>query len=169
MTMHKINQHRSGNRSPMRVGVTAIVPLAAFVPVVAACGDDDGNDEVTVEFTGDDCIYSGPDEFEVGDEIEITASDVTEERVSVGFGVVPVPAGTSVADVREKGIEEVLGQDAGDFDEAFLFSEVTEEGTVRVLSTPLDVAGTWLVNCFIFSGAGAGDYPATTFEVVEKS
>ena len=137
--------------------------------VVAACSDDDDNNEATVEFTGDGCVYSGPTEFEVGDDFEITASDVTEERIDVGFGVLPVPDGTTAAEVREKGIEEVVGEDADDFDGAFLFSEVTEEGTVRVLSTTLDVAGTWLVNCFVLSGTGAGDYPATTFEVVENS
>jgi hypothetical protein len=158
-----------GMRSDKMTSRVALAVFAAFALVVAACSDDDDNNEVTAEFTGDDCVYSGPDEFEVGDEFEITASDVTDERVHVGFGVFPVPAGTTVADVREKGIEEVLGQDADESAGAFLFSEVTEEGTVRVLSTPLDVAGTWLVNCFIFSGAGAGDYPATTFEVEEKS
>jgi hypothetical protein len=148
----------------------ALAGFAAFALVVAACGDDDDNNEVTAEFTGDDCVYSGPDEFEVGDEIEITVSDVTEERADVGFSVHPVPDGTTVAEVREKGIEEVMGQDAEDFPGEFLWSEVTEEGTVRVLSATLDVAGTWLVDCFIFNPTGEiHGAPATTFEVVEKS
>jgi hypothetical protein len=50
-----------------------------------------------------------------------------------------------------------------------LQSEVTEEGTERVLSTTLDVAGTWLVNCFVFNNPDGEDFPATTFEVVEQS
>jgi hypothetical protein len=143
--------------------------LVAVLLVVGCGSDDNDNGEATAEFTGDGCVYSGPDEFEVGDEIEITASDVTEERTDVGFGVVPVPAGTTVAEVSEKGIEEVVGEDALDNDGAFLFTEVTEEGTERVLATTLDVAGTWLINCFVLSGTGAGDYPATTFQVVEES
>jgi hypothetical protein len=147
----------------------ALAGFAAFALVVAACSDDDDNNEATAEFTGDGCVYSGPDEFEVGDEIEITASDVTEERMDVGFGVVPVPAGTTVEEISEKGIEEVVGQDALDNDGAFLFTQVTEEGTERVLTTTLDVAGTWLINCFVLSGASLGDFPATTFVVVEKS
>ena len=70
--------------------------IAAVLAVltVAACSDDDDN-EASAEFTGD--------------EFEITVSDVTEERMDVGFSVHPVPDGTTVADVREKGIEEVMG------------------------------------------------------------
>jgi hypothetical protein len=147
----------------------SLAGFAAFALVVAACSDDDDNTEATAEFTGDGCVYSGPTEFDLGDEFEITVSDVTEERMDVGFGVVPVPDGTSVAEVSEKGIEEVVGEDALDNDGAFLFTEVTEEGTERVLATTLDVAGTWLINCFVLSGTGAGDYPATTFQVVEES
>jgi hypothetical protein len=72
------------------------------------------------------------------------------------------------AEVREKGISEiVVEEDLG----TFLWSEVTEEGTERVMSTTLDVAGTRLVHCFVF-GTGNPDgevFPATTFEVVEES
>jgi hypothetical protein len=161
MTMRKINRHRSANRSPMRVGVAAIVPLAVFALVVAACSDDD--DEVTAEFTGDGCVYSGSTEFLVGDEFEITVIDVTEERMDVGYAVLKVPDGTSVADVREQGVEQVAESDP----EILLFSEVTEEGAERVMSGTLDVAGTWLVNCFVSNPDG--DFPATTIEVVKES
>jgi hypothetical protein len=147
----------------------ALAVFAAFALVVAACSDDDDNNEVSAEFTGDGCVYSGPDEFEVGDEFEITVSDVTEERMAVGFGVLKVPDGTSVAEVREKGIEEVTGDVVGALDGTFAFARVTEEGTERVMSTTLDVAGTWLVNCFVFGANGGDDFAATTFEVVEES
>ena len=68
--------------------------IAAVLAVltVAACSDDDDN-EASAEFTGDGCVYSGPTEFEVGDEFEITVSDVTEERMDVGFAVWRVPDG----------------------------------------------------------------------------
>ena len=126
--------------------------LAVVLPSLClACSDDDDN-EASAEFTGDGCVYSGPTEFEVGDEFEITVSDVTEERTDVGFGVHPFPR-----------VED-------DGHGVFLWSEVTEEGTVRVLTATLDVAGTWLVDCFIFNPDGEiHAAPATTFEVVEKS
>jgi hypothetical protein len=144
----------------------ALAGFAAFALVVAACSDDDDNNEATAEFTGDGCVYSGPTEFEVGDEFEITVSDVTEERMDVGFAVLKVPDGTTVEEVREKGIFEIdVEEDIG----TVVFSEVTEEGTERVVSTTLDVAGTWLVNCFVFNNPDGEDFPATTFVVVEKS
>jgi hypothetical protein len=121
---------------------------------------------VSAEFTGDGCVYSGPTEFEVGEEFEITVIDVTEERMDVGFSVWKVPDGTTVAEISEKGIIE-FGEGRN---VAFVLPEVTEEGTERVISTTLDVAGTWLVNCFVSAtGDPEDEFPATTFEVVEKS
>jgi hypothetical protein len=158
--------HSSMPRLLMTRFPVALAAFAAFALVVASCSDDDDNSEVTVEFTGDDCVYSGPDEFEVGDEFEVTASDVTEERVDVGFGVVPVPDGTSVDEAREEGFMKSLPDES----DMTLHTEVTEEGTERMLSTTLDVAGTWLITCFGPEHPDGGVvWPATTFEVVEQS
>jgi hypothetical protein len=144
----------------------ASVGFAAFALVVAACSDDDDNNEVSAEFTGDGCTYSGPTEFEVGDEYEITVTDATEERMEVGFAVLKVPDGTTVVEVSEKGIFEIdVDEDIGTVE----FAKVTEEGTERVITTTLNVAGTWLVNCFVFNNPDGEDFPATTFEVVEES
>jgi hypothetical protein len=142
--------------------------VVAVLLLAAGCGSDDDNGEVTAEFTGDGCDYSGPTEFEVGDEFEVTVTDVTEERMDVGFGVWKVPDGMTVDEFQELGFEEAVADDASG---THLFSEVTEEDTERVLSYTLDEAGTWLVNCF---NLGAGnpddeDNPATTLEVAEKS
>lgn len=148
-----------------RPGVPIAV-LATALLILAACGSSDDND-VSAEFTGDGCVYSGPTGFEVGDEFEITVGDVTEERMDVGFAVDKVRDGTSVGDIREKGISEFVTEGHG----TFLWSEVTEEGTERVMSTTLDVEGTWVVHCFVF-GTGSPDgegFPAATFEVVEES
>jgi hypothetical protein len=165
MTMLDTDQPVRVGRSPMRFRVAA--GLLVAVLVLAGCGDDDDN-EVSAEFTGNGCVYSGSTEFVVGDEIEITVIDVTEERMDVGFAVLKVPDGTTVAEVRENGIFEfvVAGEAV-----AIVPSEVTEAGTERVISGTLDVAGTWMVNCFVF-GTGdpdGEDFPATTFEVVEQS
>jgi hypothetical protein len=134
------------------------------VTMLAGCGDDD----VSVEFTGDDCVYSGPTEFDVGDEFEITVIDVTEERMGPGYAVTKVPDGTSVDDALEEGFIERLPEDGPG---TFLWSEVTEEGAERVMSITLDVAGTWLVHCFGIQNPETGGevFPATTFEVVAES
>jgi len=146
----------------------ALVVFAAFALVGAACSDDNDSGEATAEFTGDGCDYSGPTEFEVGDEFEVTVTDVTEERMDVGFAVWKVPDGMTVEEFQDQGFEEAVADDASG---TFLVSEVTEEDEERVLTYTLDEAGTWLVNCF---NLGAGnpddeDHPATTFEVAEKS
>jgi hypothetical protein len=153
--------------SDMTTSRVALAVFAAFALVVAACSDDDSNDKASAEFTDDGCVYSGPTEFDVGDEFEITVIDVTEERTDVGFAVTPVPDGTTVDEVHEKGIFEFVPERP----DTVLSSEVTEEGTERVMSTTLDVAGTWLVNCFVYgTGNPSGeDFPATTFQVVERS
>ena len=145
---------------------TSVAGLAALVLVASACSD--GDDDVSAEFTGNGCVYSGPTEFEVGDEFEITVIDVTEERMDVGFSVLKVPDGTTTTEVRDQGIFEFVAQ--GEI-ETFARSEVTEEGTERVLSRTLDTAGTWMVNCFVFGTdhPDGEDFPATTFEVVENS
>jgi hypothetical protein len=159
--------HSSMPRLLMTRFPVALAAFAAFALVVASCSDDDDNNEVTVEFTGDDCVYSGPDEFEVGDEIEITASDATDERVDIGYAVNKVPDGTPVETASEEGFLDSLPDLSED---NFLHSEVTEEGTERVLSATLDVAGTWLVHCFVMhQPVGVDIFPATTFEVVEQS
>ena len=133
---------------------------------IASCGDDDDDNsaEMSAEFTGDACVYSGPTEFEVGDEFEITVTDVTEERMDVGYAVRKVTDGTTFADISEEGVSAFAAQND---DGTLLYAEVTEEGTERVLSVTLDVAGTWAMECFAFSPDGA--FPATTFEVVEAS
>jgi hypothetical protein len=138
------------------------------VLLVAGCGSDDNdNGEATAEFTGDGCVYSGPTEFELGDDFEVTVSDVTEERMDVGFGVVKVPDGMTVDEFKEQGAEGLIDDASG----TFLWSEVTEEDTDRVLSFTLNETGTWLVNCFNLGTSNPDDVdnPATTFEVVEKS
>ena len=140
-----------------------IAALAAGL-ILTACGSSE-DDDVSAEFTGDGCVYSGPTEFEVGDEFEITVVDVTEERMDVGFAVNKVRDGTSVDAIREEGISDLVTEGHG----TFLWSEVTEEGTERVMSTTLDVEGTWVVQCFVFgTGNPNGDgFPATAFEVVD--
>jgi hypothetical protein len=138
-------------------------------------GDDNDNGEATAEFTGDGCVYSGPTEFEVGDQFEVTVTDVTEERMDVGFAVWKVPDGMTADEFQA---QQFLGAVADDASGTFLFSEVTEEDTERVLTYTLDEAGTWVVNCFLF-GTGilsadpgtreGANFAATTFEVAEQS
>lgn len=124
--------------------------------------------QMSAQLTGDGCDYSGPTDFKVGDDFEITASDRTEERMDVGFAVRKVVDGTSAAELRDEGILTLVEGDAA----ALLKAAVTEEGTERLMSGTFDVAGTWVVNCFVFSETEnfpGEDFPALMFEVVEQS
>ena len=167
-------------RSAMAGAVVAVVVLA----VTGCSGDQDtpvespptetgttavGPQELRVEFTGDDCVYSGPTEFTRGDTINITAIDVAEERNSVGYTLSKVADGTTVADAQRiaddpQGDPDDIADNSDDTAETYLQRQITEQGTERTLSHTLDVAGTWLLNCFI---AYEADFPATTFEVVQ--
>jgi len=139
--------------------------LVAVLLVVGCGSDDNDNGEATVEFTGDGCVYSGPTEFELGDDFEVTVTDVTEERMDVGFSVWKVPDGMTVDEFQE--VEGAPEDTSG----TFLWSEVTEEDEERVLSYTLNETGTWTVNCFVFgTGNPNGEgFLGTAFEVVEKS
>lgn len=167
-------------RSAMAGGVVAAVVLAA----TGCSADEDtalasppaetgapavGSQELRVEFTGDDCVYSGPTEFTLGDTINITAVDVAEERNSVGYTLSKVADGTTVADAQRiaddpQGDPDDIADNSDDTAETYLQHQITEQGTERTLSYTLDIAGTWLLDCFI---AYEATFPATTFEVVE--
>ncbi len=126
---------------------------------------------VSVQFTGDACVYSGPTEFTVGDRFDITAVDATEGGSDVGYAVDKVVDGTTVADAQEAqgdlrwdGRHELSDGDSG----TYLWSLWTaEDGTQRYMSATLDVAGTWLLYCFLPAGGTFKQVYATTFEVVE--
>ena len=159
--------------------------VAAVVLAVTGCSADEdnaldsppaetgapavGSQELRVEFTGDDCVYSGPTEFTLGDTINLTAVDVAEERNSVGYTLSKVADGTTVADAQRiaddpQGDPDDLADNSDDTAETYLQHQITEQGEERTLSYRFDVAGTWLLDCFI---AYEADFPATTFEVVE--
>ena len=135
--------------------------MVAAAVCLGACGDDDT--ELSAEFTGDACVYSGSTDFEVGDQIEVTVSDATEERMEVGFGLLKVVDGTSAEQIHQEGVFEYAEGDPA----AVVFAATTEPGTESTLSGTLDSAGTWVVNCFVF-GTGnpdGEDFPAAMLDV----
>jgi len=147
-----------GDDTPTTITDQAAPPTSVVVEPVP-----EPTHEMSAEFTGDGCVYAGPTDFEVGDEFEVTVSDVTEERMDVGAAVRKVVDGTSAAELREKGLFAVDEGAAA----ALLTSAVTEEGAERVMSGTFDVAGRGGVDCFVISATE--DFPALIFEVVEKS
>lgn len=101
------------------------------------------------------------DEFTVGDSFDVRAVDTSDKRYDVGYAIVKVVDGTTVADAQAQGLDELGDEDSG----TYLWSTTTQEGTQRFMSGTLDVAGTWLLYCFLPSG-GTQVY-STTINVRE--
>ena len=118
-------------------------------------------DGMSIEFTGDECRYSGPTEFTLGDSFDVRAVETSDRLYDVGYAVEKVVDGTTVADAQAQGLDDLGDEDSG----TYLWSKTTDEGAERFMSATLDVAGTWLVYCFLPSG-GTQLY-AATIEVVE--
>lgn len=111
----------------------------------------------SVKFTGDACRYWGPtDEFTVGDSFDVRAVDTSDKRYDVGYAVEKVVDGTTIADAQAQGLDELGDEDS----RTYIWSKTTQEGTQRFMSATLDVAGTWLVYCFLPS-EGTQLYAAT--------
>jgi ketosteroid isomerase-like protein len=118
---------------------------------------------MTVEFTGDGCVYTGPTDFGAGDRFDVTAVDATADLSDVGYAIDKVVDGTTVAAVeqaqQEGGAEALIEEDSG----TYLYSKWTQGE--RFMSTTLDVPGTWLLYCFL-PDQGEQIY-ATTLEVAD--
>lgn len=65
------------------VGPGLLDALGGATDTVVAGAPEDTDGQPSVVFTGDDCVYSGPTEFNVGELVVITPVDVAEERKSM--------------------------------------------------------------------------------------
>ena len=128
--------------------------------VLAGCST---SSEPISTFTGDECSYDGPSEFDLDTEVTFTFVN-TSDGTSAGYGVWKVPDGTTVDDISEKSI---FGIGADESDDMRAMAGPSSPGFDKELVVVLDTAGPWAVNCFTTGSSGA-DYPATVFVVTDS-
>ena len=114
-------------------------------------------------YTGEACPYDGPNEVTVGATLSITVVNRTTEP-EIGFSLWQVPDGTTAEEIAEGGISEIVGTDDQAHDVVFA---PTDQDTEYELSAVVDVAGTWVVNCFFLGDGGDVEYP-TVITVSEQ-
>ncbi len=134
--------------------------IPAVLAALALAGCTTGT-EPTTTFTGDECSYDGPSEFDLGTEVGFTFIN-TSDNSTAGFGIWVVPDGTTEAELRG-----TLGWFPGDTEA----HSQTRPGLDKELAVTLDTAGPWAVTCHLVAGgpSPAGElYPATVFVVTDS-
>jgi hypothetical protein len=143
--------------------LTAIVALLAVV--LAACSSSSG--EATNIYDGNGCTYDGATEFDLNSEVTFTFINESDDT-GVGFVVWTVPAGTTAAEINEKGIFEATGMAQGDT-APYEFWEAkfppTQLDTEYQVTVTLDREGLYSVNCFVETGAPVNTHHATIITV----
>ena len=154
----------------------ALQSAAVAVLILAGCtsdSDDASGSETSVvvgapvaasaTYIGEACPYDGPDEITVGTTLSITVVNTTTEP-EIGFSLWQVPDGTTAEEIADGGIFEIVGTD--DEAHAVVFAP-TDQDREYELSAVVDVAGTWVVNCFFLGDGGDVEYP-TVITVSEQ-
>ena len=137
--------------------ISALVVLVALV--LAGCST---NSEPTSTFTGEECLYDGPSEFDLDTEVKFAFVN-TSEATSAGYGIWKVPDGTTVDGISEKSI---FGIGADMSTDMRAVARPSSPGFDKELTVNLDTPGSWAIICFDPNPAPAGtDYPATVFQV----
>ena len=132
--------------------------------LVAACS---GVDEPTATFTGEDCEYEGPAEFDLGSEVTFTLINESE-TTDMGYSVWTVPPGTTAGEIRQGGIFAVVGDDDSSPYKFYDFIPTPNAVGVPVqLTITPDTPGTHALICFDASSFAGPDVDhAVIFEVV---
>jgi hypothetical protein len=136
------------------------IPVVLTALVLAGCST---SSEPTSTFTGDECSYDGPSEFDLDTEVTFTFIN-TSEGASAGYGVWKVPDGTTVDDISEKSIFGIGADQSADMRAV---AAPSSPGFDKELVVALDTAGLWAVNCFEV-GSVEVDHPATVFVVTDN-
>jgi len=135
-----------------------LIPALLMALALAGCST---STEPTTTFTGDDCSYDGPLEFDLGTEVTFTFVN-SSDNSTAGYGIWKTPDGTTTAD-----LELTLGWFPGDTE---AHSE-SRPGFDKESVVMLDTAGTWAVTCHLVAGGPgvAGQlYPGTVFVVTDR-
>ena len=130
---------------------TALILLAIAI-WLPACGTAS---EPTAVFTGEECTYEGPTEFELGS--TVTFAFVNESGVTdMGFSVWPVPEDTNPDRILAEGLFGVVPDD-GTYEMYDAVFPPVEIGSTSSLDITLDRSGRHAIICFDASGIIPGD------------
>ncbi len=131
--------------------------LLIVVPLVLALASCSTSSEPTATYTGDDCDYDGPSEFDVNSTVTFTVTNESD-TTDVGFSVLKFPEGTTAEEIFDEGIFNILA----DFDNALIDfrSAPTVIGEEYDLTVTFTETGQHGINCFDLSAGGVDETEA---------
>jgi hypothetical protein len=136
------------------VAATALVALAA-------CS---GSSEPTATYTGDECDYDGPSNFDLNTNVTFTVTNESD-HTDVGFGIWKFPSGVTSEEIFSEGIFQAVGP--GD-DFAAVSRSPTPIGEPEALGVFFDTPGQWGINCFVFADDRSPGQDHTTMFTVNE-
>ncbi len=108
----------------------------------------------TATYTGGECSYDGPTEFDLDTTATFTVTNSSETDI-VGFSIWDFPEDVTSQEIQEQGIFEFVT--FGEF--AALLPPPTAIGESKDVTVTVDTPGQWGINCYDESGGGRGiDY-----------
>ena len=172
-----------------------VAPLTVMILIIAACSSSDdpvspastapppapttttattaaptttsGNSgEPTATYTGGDCDYDGPSEFDVNSTVTFKVTNESD-HTDVGFAVLKFPEGSTAQEVFSEGISAIVPDDDAPID---FRAAPTVIGTEYDLTVTFTETGQHGINCFDQSGGGIDETEAdhvTMFTVGE--
>lgn len=146
------------------IGTAVLVLLAGFASFALLMDNSEvAATEPTVTFTGAECNYEGPADFDLGAERQFTY--VNESDTAGNVAIFRVPDGTTLEDVDPDDIGSVFEGAPGP--RSFLnfgADRVEPGGEERFVASPTgsvaDEPGEWLVLCFVLERDGTQTTPA---------
>jgi len=140
-------------------GIWLVAAAAALILGVALVLVTQGNDQApvaaqpvapTATWNGDDCIYTGPSEFELNSTITFTV--INDSNTSdMGFSIWRLTSGVTAEELEAGGIFETAGPGDGYTSANFPPTPIGEPQEFRAF---FDTPGQWGINCFESSGPG---------------
>lgn len=128
---------------------------------IAASDTATAGGDPTATFDGEACVYSGPAQFDVGDEETFLLRNNTDTKT--GMIVAQIDSGLTIDDINQLGIENVdfVGK---------TYTRDAAPGGEAVANPVFDESSSWLIMCLVrdpdaTDSAPAGDYPSVVFQV----
>ena len=118
----------------------------------------------SVSFTGTECVYDGPSEFDLNSTVTFTFTN-DSDKGDVGFGVMKFPEGVTAEEISAKGMNKAVA----DAHSASMGVKLppTVKGTEYQLTATFIETGQHGINCFSLGGNAIGADHVTMFTVTE--